>query len=158
MGEGSSRGSGRIRLLVSNRGSGQTFGQQSRVGSDFWSAIAGRVGSTFCRVGSGRVQEKLPVDNSAIWDTAEIPKPPWSLEFGWLVLGDSRWPILSPLDISLSNDNLIRIISCSWYATCRSFQCSCPKAKLCCTKVCWCEGDMKCVNPSTISAHVPDIE
>ena len=45
MGEGSGRGSGRVRLFVGNRGSG-------------------RVGSTFRRVGSGRVQEKWPVDNS----------------------------------------------------------------------------------------------
>ena len=37
-----------------------------RVGSDFLSAIAGRVGSTFRRVGSSRVQEKWPVDNSAL--------------------------------------------------------------------------------------------
>ena len=36
-----------------------------RVGSDFLSAIAGRVGSTFS---SGRVQEKRPVDNSAVTD------------------------------------------------------------------------------------------
>ena len=37
-----------------------------RVGSDFLSAIAGRVGSGHRFAGSGRVQEKLPVDNSAM--------------------------------------------------------------------------------------------
>ena len=26
---------------------------------------------------------------------------------------------------------------------CRSVQCSCSKAELCCTKFCWCEGNMK---------------
>ena len=60
--------------------------------------------------------------------------------------------------IWLSNDDYIRLISCNWYAACRYFQCSCSTAELCCTKVCWCEGDVKCVNPSTISAHAPDID
>ena len=42
IGEGSGRGSGRVRLFVGNRGSGQRSG------------------------GSGRVQEKWPVDNSDV--------------------------------------------------------------------------------------------
>ena len=50
MGEGSGRGSGRVRLFVGNRGSGD---------SD-------RVGSTFRRVGSDRIQEKCPVDISVV--------------------------------------------------------------------------------------------
>ena len=78
------------------------------------------------------------------------------LEFGWDVFGDSLWSAMSPPDISVANDDNIRLISCNCNAACRSVQCSCSKAELCCTKVCWYKGDMNCVNPSTISTHDQD--
>ena len=82
---------------------------------------------------------------SHIWDTAEIPKSPSPPMYPLHVLGHSRGLPRARPDRSLSNDNDIELIYSNWYAACRSFQSSCSKAELCCTEVCWCESDRKCV-------------
>ena len=46
-----------------------------RVVSDSMSAIAGRVNVSMSRVGSDRVQEKWPVDNSAVYSMARALSP-----------------------------------------------------------------------------------
>ena len=80
--------------------------------------------------------------------------------FGIRLTRIRRFPgvYLEPSDSSLSKDYDIILMNCNLYVACRSFQCSCSKAELCSTEVCWCGSDMKCVIPSTISARAMDFD